>query len=81
MHLRFPGLVRAGRRLVARLLVGFGAACAGVFVGFVGSAIVVIPAVGPGPSAMNLATALAVGLGVMGAVMSLAVPVRGVLVR
>lgn len=59
---------------MARLTVGFGSACAGVFVGFVGSAIVVVPTVGPGPASLHLATAIAVGLGVAGAVASLAVP-------
>jgi hypothetical protein len=74
-------LSRRVRHVVARMLVGFGAACAGMFTGFVGSAIVVVPIVGPGPSATNLAAALAVGLGVAGAISSLAVPVRGVRMR
>lgn len=50
-----------------RLLVAFGAACCGLFVGMVGSAVIVIP--------LNLGLAVAFGLAVTGAVASLAVPV------
>ena len=63
------------RGVLYRLLVAFGAACAGLFIGLVGSAVVVVPALGPGPSSANLAAAIALGLAVTGAVASLAVPV------
>jgi hypothetical protein len=63
------------RGVLYRLLVTFGAACVGLFVGLVGSAVVVIPAVGPGPSSANLAMAVALGLAVTGAIASLAVEV------
>lgn len=63
------------REVLYRLLVAFGAACAGLFVGLVGAAAVVIPAVGPGPSSSNLAMALGLGLAVAGAVASLAVEI------
>ena len=64
------------REVLFRCLVAFGAACAGLFVGLIGSAVVVIPAVGPGPSSNNLAMATALGLAVAGAIASLAVPVE-----
>lgn len=66
------------RGVLYRCLVAFGAACVGLFVGLVGSAVVVIPAVGPGPSSANLALALGCGLAVMGAIASLAVPIEAV---
>lgn len=67
------------RWLVARVLVGFGAACAGMFVGFFGCVVVLAPLVGGGPSMQNLAVAAAFGCAVMGGIGSLAVEVEPLL--
>ena len=70
-----PWVLGRLRWLVARALVAFGAACAGLFVGFFGVAVVFAPLVGPSPSTADLAAAAAVGCAVMGAIGSLAVEV------
>lgn len=62
--------------VVGRCLVAFGAACAGVFAGYMTTAIVIVPTIGSARAPANLAWTIAAAVGVAAAVASLAVPVR-----
>ncbi len=67
-------------RVVARVAVAFGAACAGMFVGLVGFAVL-MPFLGPAVASPNAGVAAGIGLAVAGAVASLTVSVTPLLRR
>ncbi|MEY2397603.1 MAG: hypothetical protein QOJ00_777 [Actinomycetota bacterium] len=75
MHRVLRRSVEFVRLLATRCLVAFGAACAGLFVGYIASSVFILPRLGPGAASQNLATSIAIGLAVAAAVASLAVPV------